>query len=197
MAEDVDVYSAIPVIANFAEAVRPENYRPLPDDWMVGFSDVAGSTRAVAEGRYKAVNMIGAGVIAAVSNALGRKAFPFLFGGDGATFAVGPADAAAATEALKAIAVFAREECQFELRVATIRIAEVRAAGRDVRIGRYGASPHCAYAMFAGGGLSWFEGRAKLGEYAPEPAPPGTRPDLSDLSCRWGARPRSTASSYP
>jgi hypothetical protein len=187
--EPADAYAAIPVIDDFAQAVRAQNYRPLPDDWMIGFSDVAGSTQAVAEGRYKAVNMIGAGVIAAVSNALGRKPFPFVFGGDGASFAVGPADAAAAREALKAIAVFAREEFQLELRVATIRIADIRAAGRDVRVGRYGASPHCAYAMFAGGGLSWFEGRAKLGEYALEAAPPGTRPDLSDLSCRWGVAP--------
>jgi hypothetical protein len=184
-----DFYAAIPAVDDFAEAVKAANYRPLPDDWMVGFSDVAGSTQAVADGRYKAVNMIGAGVIAAVANALKRKAFPFVFGGDGASFAVSPGDGAAATDALRGIAVFAREEFRLELRVATISVAEIRAAGRDVRVARYGASPHCAYAMFAGGGLSWFEGRAKLGEYLLEPAPPGTRPDLSDLSCRWGIAP--------
>src|SRR4051812_46501345 len=189
MSDAADFYASLPAIDDFAEAVRAENYRPLPGDWTVGFSDVAGSTQAVAEGRYKAVNMIGAGVIAAVANALKRKAFPFVFGGDGASFAVSPADASAATEALRAIAVFAREEYRLELRVATISVAEIRAAGRDVRVARYGASPICAYAIFAGGGLSWFEGRAKLGEYALEPAPPGTRPDLSDLSCRWGVAP--------
>jgi Protein of unknown function (DUF3095) len=62
-------YDTIPISDEFAEAVRPENYRPLPDDWVVGFSDVVGSTQAVAHGRYKAVNMVGAGVIAAVANA--------------------------------------------------------------------------------------------------------------------------------
>jgi hypothetical protein len=103
-----DFYAAIPVIGNFAEAVRAQSYRPLPDDWIIGFSDVAGSTQAVAEGRYKAVNLIGAGVIAAVSNALARKEFPFVFGGDGASFAVGPADARAATEALKAARIARR-----------------------------------------------------------------------------------------
>ena len=187
MADDApDFYSAMPALGDFAEAVKAEAYRPLPDDWVVGFSDVAGSTQAVAEGRYKAVNMIGAGVIAAVSNALARKAFPFVFGGDGASFAVGAADAPAAAEALRATAVFAREEYQLELRVAMVAVAEIRAAGRDIRIARYGASPHCAYAMFSGGGLNWFEGRAKRGEYALEPAAPGARPDLSGLSCRWG-----------
>ena len=83
-----DFYESIPIFDEFGEAVRPENYRPLPDDWVVGFSDVVGSTQAVAQGRYKAVNMVGAGAIAAVANALARRPFPFVFGGDGASFAV-------------------------------------------------------------------------------------------------------------
>jgi len=36
-------------------------------------------------------------------------------------------------------------------------------AGRDVRVGRFAASEHCSYAMFAGGGLSWVETEAKRG----------------------------------
>ncbi len=36
-------YESIPILDEFAEAVRPENYRPLPDDWVVGFSDVYGA----------------------------------------------------------------------------------------------------------------------------------------------------------
>jgi len=53
-------YESIPIFDEFAEAVRRENYCPLPDDWVVGFSDVVGSTQAVAQGRYKAVNVVGA-----------------------------------------------------------------------------------------------------------------------------------------
>ena len=77
MADDErDFYQSLPILGDFAAAVRAENYRPLPDDWSVGLSDIVGSTKAIAEGRYKAVNMIGAGVIAAVSNALGGRPFP-------------------------------------------------------------------------------------------------------------------------
>ncbi len=182
-------YETIPIFDDFADAVRPANYRPLPDDWVVGFSDVVGSTEAVAKGRYKAVNMVGAGVIAAVANALDRRPFPFVFGGDGASFAVSGSDAPAAAEALAAMAAFAREEFQFDLRIATIPVREIRAARRDVRVARYGATPHCVYAMFAGGGLTWFEAEAKRGNYALPPPAPGTRPDLSGLSCRWGVAP--------
>jgi hypothetical protein len=184
-----DFYSTIPVFDSFADVMKPSSYRPLPDDWMVGFSDVVGSTKAIAQGRYKAVNMVGAGVIAAVANALGRRPFPFVFGGDGASFAVNAADAPAAGEALKAMAVFAREELQIELRVAMIPITAIRAAGRDIRVGRFAASPHCAYAMFVGGGLAWSEVEAKRGAFHLAPALPGARPDLSDLSCRWAVAP--------
>ena len=181
-----DFYGSLPVFDNFADAVRAENYRPLPDDWVVGFSDVVGSTQAIASGRYKAVNMVGAGVIAAVANALDRRPFPFVFGGDGASLAVSAADAPAADKALAAMAAFGHSEFELALRVAMIPVSDIRAAGRDVRVARFAATQQCIYAMFAGGGLTWFEERAKRGDYALAPAPPNARPDLSGLSCRWG-----------
>jgi hypothetical protein len=184
-----DFYAALPTVDDFVRAVSPEAYAPLPGDWRVGFADVKGSTAAVAAGRYKAVNMIGAGVVAAVANALQRKSFPFVFGGDGASFAVAPEDAATAEAALRAMATFAQEEFGFELRIAMASVAQIRAGGRDVRVARYGQSPHVAYAMFMGGGLSWLDAEAKGGRFALAPAPAGTRPDLSDLSCRWGVTP--------
>jgi hypothetical protein len=112
-----------------------------------------------------------------------------VFGGDGASFAVSAADAPRSAAALAAMAVFAREELQMGLRVAMVPAAAIRAAGRDVRVGRFAASQHCTYAMFAGGGLSWVEAEAKRGAFALPPAPPGTRPDLSDLSCRFTISP--------
>jgi hypothetical protein len=187
--DDQDFYAAIPVFDSFSDVMKPSSYRPLPQDWVVGFSDVVGSTKAIAQGRYKAVNMVGAGVIAAVANALERRPFAYVFGGDGASFAVSAADAPRATGALRAMAVFAREELEIELRVAMVPVATIRAAGRDVRVARFAASPHCAYAMFAGGGLAWFEAQAKRGAHALAPAAPGARPDLSDLSCRWSVAP--------
>src|SRR5271157_303443 len=127
MADDArGFYESVPVLADFAAAVKAENYRPLPDDWSVGFSDVVGSTKAIVEGRYKAVNMVGAGVVAAVSNALGRRPFPFVFGGDGASFAVSAADAKPAAEALAAMAAFSHAEFAIDLRVAMIPVRDIR-----------------------------------------------------------------------
>jgi hypothetical protein len=67
-----------------------------------GNASACAGTKAIAEGRYKAVNMAGAAVIAAVTNALEGREFPFVFGGDGASFAVGPADVTAASADLQA-----------------------------------------------------------------------------------------------
>ncbi|HUI17531.1 MAG TPA: DUF3095 family protein, partial [Alphaproteobacteria bacterium] len=77
--------ATVPRIARFGEILDPKLYAALPDDWIVGLSDVVGSTRAIAAGHYKKVNMAGAAVIAAVSNLLGNAPYPFVFGGDGAS----------------------------------------------------------------------------------------------------------------
>src|ERR1700759_3625619 len=85
-------YGGIPVFRGFTRLMEPSLYLPLPEDWTVGVADIVESTKAIAARRYKAVNMAGAAVIAAVTNALDGREFPFVFGGDGASFAVGPAD---------------------------------------------------------------------------------------------------------
>ena len=54
--------------------------------------------------------MAGAAVIAAVTNALEGREFPFVFGGDGASFAVSPDDLERAREALAATAIWVRED---------------------------------------------------------------------------------------
>jgi len=178
-------YASVPVRLGFRSLMDAGHYTPLPDDWIVGIADVVASTKAIAEKRYKAVNMAGAAVIAALTNALGGREFPFVFGGDGASFAVAPGYAATAREALAATAAWADGELALTLRVALIPVADIRRHGRDVRVARYGPSENLSYAMFAGGGLAWADAAVKRGEFAVTPAPPGTWPDLSGLSCRF------------
>ena len=68
---DDDFYSRLPVFDGFRAITDPARYQPLPDDWLLGLTDVVHSTSAIEAGRYKAVNIAGASVIAAVTNALG------------------------------------------------------------------------------------------------------------------------------
>jgi hypothetical protein len=178
-------YDGIPVFRGFGRVMDPALYAPLPDDWSIGVADIVESTRAIAEARYKAVNMAGASVIAAITNALEGREFPFVFGGDGASFAVSPQDYERAREALAATAAWVEESLNLVMRVALVPVSAVRAQGFDVRVARFGPSPNLSYAMFSGGGLNWAEAAMKRGEFAIPKALPGTQPDLSGLSCRF------------
>jgi hypothetical protein len=178
-------YGGIPVFRGFGSLMDPALYSPLPDDWSIGIADIVASTKAIAEARYKAVNMAGAAVIAAVTNALDGREFPFVFGGDGASFAVSPDDRDRAREALAATAVWVKDDLDLAMRVALVPIAAVRAQRLDVCVARFGPSPNLSYAMFSGGGLGWAEAAMKRGEFAVPLAPSGTQPDLSGLSCRF------------
>jgi hypothetical protein len=178
-------YSGIPVFRGFTRLMEPSLYSPLPDDWSVGVADIVESTKAIAAQRYKAVNMAGAAVIASVTNALEGREFPFVFGGDGASFAVAPGDLERAREALSATAAWVKEDLDLVMRVALVPLRAIRAQGLDVRVARFGPSANLSYAMFSGGGLGFADAAMKRGEFAIEPAPPGTQPDLSGLSCRF------------
>ena len=178
-------YATLPVQHGFRALMDPAQYTALPADWTVGMADIVQSTKAIAEKRYKAVNMAGAAVIAALTNAFEGREFPFVFGGDGASFAVAPGDVETARAALAATAAWANSELGLTLRVALVPIAAIRAQGSDVRLARYAPSPNLSYAMFSGGGLAWVDGAIKRGDFAVAPATPGTWPDLNGLSCRF------------
>jgi hypothetical protein len=178
-------YDELPVFDAFERVSDPAIYTPLPSDWHIGVADVVNSTEALAAGRYKAVNMAGAAVVASIKNAAGMETFPFVFGGDGAIFAVPAHAEGLARDALAATAAFAREELDLALRVGIISVAAIRAAGHDMRVARYAASSEAVYAMFSGGGARFAEAELKAGRIAIDPAPAGARPDLSGLSCRF------------
>jgi hypothetical protein len=180
-----EFYADIPVFRGFSNIVDPQHYRPLPDDWLIGIADVTDSTKAVRDRRYKAVNMAGAAAIVAVTNALRHRDFPFVFGGDGASFAVPASAVAIARDAMAATAAWVKDELGLTLRTGLVPVAAVRTHGHDVRVARFAASDNIALAMFSGGGLAWADAAVKQGEFAVRAAQSGARPDLSGLSCRF------------
>src|SRR5438445_4816653 len=130
-------YGGIPVFRGFSSLMDPALYSPLPDDWTIGVADIVESTKAIAQARYKAVKMAGAAVIAAVTNALEGREFPFVFGGDGASFAVSPDDLEHARDALAATATWVEESLDLAMRVAPEPVTAVRAERLDVRVARF------------------------------------------------------------
>ncbi len=51
-------YGNAPVFDRFERVVDPTLYQPLPVDDFIGMTDVVNSTQAIAQGHYKAVNIM-------------------------------------------------------------------------------------------------------------------------------------------
>ncbi|WP_406646238.1 DUF3095 domain-containing protein [Aliisedimentitalea scapharcae] len=187
--ENDGFYSTLLPDPEFAGFSRADRFTALPDDWVVGVTDIVNSTGQIAAGRYKAVNMVGAAVISSMMNGLNGRAFPYVFGGDGASFAVAPSDRETANRILATLRRWVPVEFDMELRAALVPVRDIREAGHDVRVARYAASEGVDYAMFSGGGVSWAEQQMKSGMIEVAPAAVLTSPDLTGLSCRWSNIP--------
>ena len=139
--------------------------------------------------------MVGAGVIAAVANALDGAPFPFVFGGDGASFAVSPSDAAAAAKALAQRWRPSRARSfSFDLRVAMTPVGEIRAAGRDVRVARFAAAAALHLCDVRRRRPDWFEQRRSAAHYALPPADRARVPIFPASPAAGASRRRSTDS---
>jgi len=182
---DKTFLETLPVFDEFEGVTDLDKYRALPQGWILATADIVGSTKAIAAGRYKAVNTAGASVISALLNEIDRRDLPFVFGGDGALVALPGSLVEPARRALAAVQAWVSDELGLALRAAVVPVSDIRANGLDVRVARVKASDLVSYAMFSGGGSSWAEAEMKAGRYRVEPAESGTRPDLSGLSCRW------------
>ncbi len=185
-------YAQLPALSEFEALTDGENFVPVPVDWLILITDVEQSTLAIARGRYKTVNLLGACSIAAVLNACEGLEIPFIFGGDGATLLIPPRLEAVCREALLGTQALAAREFRLLLRVGIVPVADVRAAGHDVRVAKLRLSPHYSQANLSGGGLTDAVGRVKAVNSRYRLAYTSShRADFSGLECRWQDIPSS------
>lgn len=182
-------YAALPAFDRFDEFVDFSAYTPVPQDWVVMITDVQGSTNAIAEGRYKDVNMVGAATITAVLNACGELEVPYVFGGDGGTLVVPGRVRDAAAKALQDLQAASDTMFGLALRVGAVPVSDLRQAGTDVAVRKYALSPGNHLAMFAGGGLEradeLLKSKSPDNPYVLHTHDVAGTPDLTGLSCRW------------
>lgn len=181
-------YAALPVITDFEAITRRESYAELPADWHVALCDVRDSTAAVAAGKYRNVNSIGAAAITAVINAAGGIEVPFSFEGDGAVLCVPPCLLADVRAALAKTQQVAREAFGLDLRIATVPVTDIP-AGLAVRVARYRVSDNYLQAVFSGGGIAWVDGAIKdpatEAQYVIAPGSVEPRGSHEGFECRW------------
>jgi hypothetical protein len=182
-------YSDLPVMTDFRDVARAEKFARLPPDWHVVMSDVRDSTVAIQSGRYKNVNTAGAATITAVLNAAGAIDIPFVFEGDGSMLCVPEELLDDARAALLRTQEMARKSFDLDLRVATLPVAKIDAAGHSVWVARYRVSDNYVQALFAGGGMAYADRTMKdpatADACAVKPGSLAAKGSFEGLECRW------------
>lgn len=190
---NLDFYRNLPLIEAFAESTITKKHADLPPNWWVVIADVEGSTKAIEQGAYKKVNTVGVACIAAVVNVDLSVEIPFVFGGDGASFAIPDSLREHVQIALRGAQQLASKSFGLSLRVGLVQVADLNAADFWVKVGKFKLSPHVTQAVFSGRGWDEAERRVKMPEslgvhrvYADEGK---AEASFEGFECRWQGVP--------
>jgi hypothetical protein len=148
----VNFYRDLPLLESFAQAIETSRHAQVPGDWWIVVADVIGSTKAIEAGAYKKVNTVGVACIAAVINVDRTVEMPFVFGGDGATFAVPGTLRDRVIPALREAQRLSRESFDLLLRVGMIQVSSLLDRGLGVRVAKIRLSPNVTQPTFSGRG---------------------------------------------
>ncbi|MEP7085443.1 MAG: DUF3095 domain-containing protein [Betaproteobacteria bacterium] len=148
----VNFYRDLPVLESFAQTMEIARHAPVPGDWWIVVADVVDSTEAIETGGYKKVNTVGVACIAAVINVDRSVEMPFVFGGDGATFAVPDSLVERVIPALREAQRLSRESFGLSLRAGLVRVSSLLDNGLPVRVAKVPLSPNVSQPTFSGRG---------------------------------------------
>ena len=186
--EIAEFYSKLKPFRNFERLSTNEVYKPAPSEWFVVIADVEGSTKAIAEGRYKDVNLVGAAAISSVQSCFPGEEIAFVFGGDGAAFLLGPEKIEAAKAALASLKSASRAKFGMSIRIGVVAVSEIIAAGQTIEVAKFEIARGRCSLLVRGGGLAWAEHRIKKFDRqygVAATAPEGAADPFAGLSCRW------------
>lgn len=183
-------YHKLPSFDDFKDITDDKNYYAIPKSWIIVVTDIKDSTKAIEKGQYKDVNTIGAASIVSAHNAMGELEFPYVFGGDGATFIVPKAYQSRIEKELKGLKEIANRQFNLNLRIGIIGIQEIIDDGAAIEIAKFKLAGEKSVAIFRGGGVSLAENKIKsqLDKYEIS-GRIKHMVDLSKLSCRWNSIP--------
>lgn len=154
-------YRDLKPLLTFPESIQTQLHFTLPDDWWVVVADVVDSTKAIQDGDYKKVNTVGVACIAAVTNVNKEIDIPFVFGGDGASFAIPGNLVDAVILALRGTQKLARESFGLDLRVGLVNVGNLGKDHLAVKVAKVRLSAHLNYASFSGSGWEEADRRVK------------------------------------
>lgn len=182
-------YRQLPALPSLFGAMDARGHLAIPGDWWLLIADVVDSTGAIGRGAYKQVNTVGAACIAAVSNVDRAVEVPYLFGGDGATFALPASLQARAAEALRGTQRMAQAQFGLSLRAGLVAVQDLNRAGHVVRLGKARLSGALTQPVFSGRGWTiaeqWVKSASapQVVRIRPEDEPAAA--SFEGFECRW------------
>lgn len=188
---DFNFYSELPELPHLLGLLDKASFISAPNDWSVFIADVENSTEAIDRGLYKTVNALGASTIVAVSNACNGAAFPFVFGGDGATCLIPNSHVEHVGSVLAALRKHALIHMNLKLRIGCVPISTLRKKGVDVKVAKQSLPAGFKLAHFTGGGVALADRLVKeqIGTYGIPTQENHQKIDLGGLECRWNDVP--------
>jgi hypothetical protein len=154
-------YRDLSLIDTFSEAVEANLHQAVPDNWWVVVADVVNSTSAIEVGDYKKVNTVGVACIAAVTNVDRAINIPFVFGGDGAIFAIPDCMVQKVIVALRGAQKLSRDSFGLDLRAGLVSVGDLTREKLSVNLAKVRLSAHLSYASLSGSGWAQAEQRVK------------------------------------
>jgi len=182
-------YANLKEIENFKDISKDSLYQKMSKDWYIVATDVAGSTKAIEEGKYKEVNMVGALTIISILNIDKKIELPFIFGGDGAFVLIPPSLLESSKQALLAIQKISLDAYSLNLRIGIIPIEDIYKHQKEILITKLKISKDYSQAMIKGGGLEFSDTLLKASDKykITDKIDKNFKVDIEGLECRWEA----------
>ena len=181
-------YADLPVLQNFADITHSENFYAVPNNWAAIITDIEESTQAIADGKYKDINLLGACSIIVILNIVGDLEIPFVFGGDGASILIPSKFIPEAEQALLAVQKLAADEFNLKLRIGIVPL-EAITSSYDIKVAKLRISDNYVQAILRGGGISYatrlVKDQATTVLYSPKQQNSYAIANFSGLECRW------------
>lgn len=190
-------YDRLIPMTNFEDINDASFFTSPPEDWYVVISDIRGSTKAVKEGRYKDVNLIGVSIITLVSNFTKKYNTISVFGGDGATLLVSKEEFESLRDEMCGLIRLAKNKFNIELRIGAVSVLTLKQNQKQLLVGKYQVSATTYLAQLMGGGVQFAEDLIKKMDSRAivlNSNDGNSAPNLTGLSCRMSHFPNSKGS---
>ena len=189
-ANNPSFYEELKAFKDFTDITTTTHYTPLPNGWIIVKANIQESIKAINDGRYKDMNMAGAGCIVAVLNVTRGYEIPFIFGGNSATLAIPKEILPRVKDALLGTQFIFQTKLNLDLKISAIPIEDIREKNLDVLVAKHQLSKGNFLAVFSGGGVGQIDCLIKQASltknynFTPKYNSNKTA-DLNRLSCRW------------